>query len=88
MKERVLKNLKKMRNPEKVKTHYDTYLEEAISYIEQTNENTSEMIDKNWLMKRALDDMFDAKINSIIFNKICHYINEYCEEQNEKKSNI
>lgn len=86
MKKRVLANLKKMRNPEKVKNHYETYLEEAITYIENTNDTSERMVDANWLMKRALDDMFESKISSTTFNRICHYINEYSEEQNDATS--
>ena len=77
MKERVLKNLKKMRNPEKVKNHYDTYLEEAISYIENTDDATKKLVDANWLLKRALDDMFEGEVDSITFNKISRYLHEY-----------
>ena len=77
MKDRVLKNLKKLRNPKLKICDYSTYLEEAIDYIEESKDITTRVIEIEWLQKRILDDIYKGKCDSLVFTKLSKYINEY-----------
>lgn len=82
MKDRILKNLKKLRNPATVSTMlYNRYLEEAIDYIERSEEPIERTIDAGWLQKRILDDIYNNKCDGMVFTKINSYIHEYEESR-------
>ena len=77
MKERVLNNLKKLRDPKFKSDKYTDYLEEAIDYIEESEEPTIRRIEIEWLQKRILDDIYKGKCDSLVFTKLSKYISEY-----------
>lgn len=78
MKERVLNNLKKLREPESVAVnYYRRYIEEAIDYIERSQEPYTRTLDADWLQKRVLDDIYNKKCDGLVFTKINSYIHEF-----------
>ena len=81
MKERVLQNLKKLRDPKFKSDKYNDYLEEAISYIEDSNEPTMRIVDVEWLQRRIMEDVFTGKCDSLVFTKVSKYIHEYEAEK-------
>ena len=82
MKERILKNLKKLRNPSIIKyPSYSRYLEEAIDYVSRCEEAPDKVIEIKWLQKRVLDDVYARKCDSLVFSKLSKYIHEYEEQK-------
>ena len=75
MKKRILENLKKMRNPEI--RNYKNFLEEAIEYVESTDEPNTRLINVDWLQRRIWDDVVDGNCDGLVFEKLNKYIHEY-----------
>jgi len=77
MKKRILENLKKLRDPKFKSDKYQDYLEEAITYIESTDEPRVKTIKVDWLLKRIWDDVYDGKCDGLVFEKLSKYVSEY-----------
>lgn len=75
MKKRVLENLKKMRDP--TIRNYKNYLEEAIEYVENTEEPNKRLIDADWLLRRITDDFEKRTMDGLFLTKVLTYIHEY-----------
>lgn len=82
MKDRILTNLKKLRNPSALKYNsYSRYLEEAIDYIKRSKEPPEEIINIRWLQKRITDDMLVGKCDGLVLRKVNNYIYLYQKEK-------
>lgn len=77
MKERILKNLEKMKDP--TIRNYKNFLQEAIEYVESTDEPNVRTINVEWLQKRIWDDVVDGNCDGMVFEKLNKYIHEYEE---------
>lgn len=77
MKERILKNLEKMKDP--TIRNYKNFLQEAIEYVESTDEPNVRTINVEWLQKRIWDDVVDGNCDGMVFEKLNEYIHEYEE---------
>lgn len=79
MKERILKNLEKMKDP--TIRNYKNFLQETIDYVESTDEPNVRTINVEWLQKRIWDDVVDGNCDGLVFEKLNKYIHEYEEMQ-------
>lgn len=77
MKERILKNLEKMKDP--TIRNYKNFLQETIEYVESTDEPNVRTINVDWLQRRIWDDVVDGNCDSLVFEKLNKYIHEYEE---------
>ena len=75
MKERIIKNLEKLKG--EIKKNHMNFLDEAIQYIDESYDTSKRMIDADWLQKRILDDVYNLKTDGLVFTKINSYIHEY-----------
>lgn len=85
MKDEILRNLKKLRNPSELKlSTYQQYLESAIKYIENIQprklEYKPEYIEKEWLQKSIIEDMVKGKCDGLVLRKVNYYIYRYENE--------
>ena len=86
MKERILKNLNKLKNGDVNKTNFQKYLDEAIDYIESTPKPDQEMVDAKWLRKAIQEDIYARKCDGLVFSKVCHYLHLYEEKKDAMRN--
>ena len=86
MKEEIIRNLKKLRNPQEIKLKtYLKYIEDAIKYIQNVQPRKLKkegFIDKEWLQKKIIEDMVKGKCDGLVLRKVNYYIYLY-EKENE-----
>lgn len=84
MKEEIIRNLKKLRNPQEIKlSTYLKYVEDAIEYIQKVKpkvEKKEGFIEKEWLQKKIIDEMVKGKCDGLVLRKVNYYIYLYEKE--------
>jgi hypothetical protein len=85
MKEEIVRNLKKLRNPQELKlSAYSKYLEDAIKYIQNVQPRKpmkkEGFIEKEWLQKKIIEDMVKGKCDGLVLRKVNYYIYLYEKE--------
>jgi len=89
MKDEIIRNLKKLRDPAELKlSTYQQYLQDAITYLEKLKPKKPETkpgyIEKEWLQKAIIEDMVKGKCDGLVLRKVNYYIYKY-EVENEQR---
>ena len=84
MKEEIVRNLKKLRNPAELKmSTYQQYLNDAIQYIEHDRKvrKIPKYIEVEWLQKKIIEEMVQGKCDGLVLRKVNYYIWLYEREK-------